>query len=119
MATLTIHIKKKVTGKWFTKPTIVLTYNDGNDGGAISRMLQHRGVDETHLLTRHVDSDEYKTEAHPHRIGFTCYTDWDAFLKDERKFTNDENWFKGLEAIREKYPYIINKQTELNLIDNG
>jgi hypothetical protein len=103
MPTLTIHIKT-TEGGLIKEPSILLDYSQRSDFGPMKRMLNHRKVDQQDLAYRTCSQDEIKECSHPHRIGFLVYRNWDLLIADERKFTQDPEWFAKLEALKKKYP---------------
>lgn len=105
---LTISIRTKASvGKLHTnKAGIYLAYFDGHDDmGAFIRMCTHRKVDLPIIARRPCTEEEYKQEAHPHRIGFaSVYDDWDKLIEDEKEYCTDLSWLKTLEELKVKYP---------------
>jgi hypothetical protein len=108
MYNVTLHIKTKAGGL-IPQPRILLAYDNGRNGGAYRRMLDHRRVDVQHVCSRPVDETEYHESAHPFRIGFVAYDNWDALLEDERKFDVPEAWTARLLQLKEQYPQFTTK----------
>ena len=109
MPILTIHIKT-TEGGLIKEPSILLDYSQQSDSGSMSRMLKHRRVDKQDLAYRVCTADEIKECSHPHRIGFLVYRNWDLLIEDERKFTDDADWFAELEELKTKFPQFNQKK---------
>ncbi len=42
------------------------------------------------------------------RIGFSSYNDWDKFIQDELKYTDDPKWISELNKWKALYPQFNN-----------
>lgn len=105
MPTLTIHITTRSKKLTLGKPCILLSYlPEGDHGGSLDRMLNHRGVDHQRLLQRDATAEEMEAESHPYRYHLIPYIDWEKLVADERKYTDCAEWFAELEQLRKRFP---------------
>lgn len=103
MPNLALHIKLSSSDK--NPSAIILTYYRDGEAGGFMRSLKHRGVALMFQAFRYCSEEEYSTESHPWRYTFLPYKDWDALFEDERKWTDDPEWFAQLEKLRKRYPW--------------
>lgn len=105
---VSLHIKPKGSKSKHENPAaIILAYQTGDDGGAFARMFKSRGIDGGSLGVRPCKQDEVDECAHPHRLTYLMYGDWDALINDEKKFEVSEDWIQTLEGLKGKYPQFV------------
>lgn len=102
-----LHIKTK-SGKgkvYKNTASIILTYHkDSTDSYIYTKSLKHRSVDKLDLARRDCDEEEYKECAHPYRLSFIHYKNWDTLLNDEKKFNPPQDWIDTLNKLKLEYP---------------
>jgi hypothetical protein len=110
MGTLQLHItlaSRKLTGG---KPAILLMYaTDGSEYGA-DRMIHHRGVTHPRLASRPAEQEEIENESHPYRFELLPYNCWEKLIADERKYTEDPEWFDQIAELRKRFPQFEHSQ---------
>lgn len=112
MPRLAVHMK--LTSSERNKTGIILTYyQDADCIGTLERSTKHRGIYPTFVAVRDCSEEEYKAESHPWRYEFLRYDDWDILIEDEKKWTDDPQWFSQLEALKQKYPFKKQKSIEI------
>jgi hypothetical protein len=115
MYNLALHIKPSSSKK--RKAAIIITYYEDGEAGAFMRTLKHRGIRHTFVAIRACSEEEYKAESHPYRLTLLSYDDWDMFIRDERKYITDPDWFQQLDQLRQQWPRFKRKPGEVMPLD--
>lgn len=111
MPTLRLHIKT-TEGGLIKEPSILLDYTQRLNWGPCQRMLKHRRIDRQDLASRHCTEEELKECTHPYRVGFLRYDDWQKLIEDERKWTEDADWFAKLAELKRQYPQFDHRKED-------
>lgn len=84
------------------------TYLNDEDLAAFNKLAERRGL--KYLGCRFASTEEMNNEGFGgYRIGFGTYLEWTKLINDEKKLSENQEWFNKLKSWEKQYPQFESK----------